>query len=72
MGGSTVSTGSPKPSPGTSTIPTHPTSLSHDVVWTLFEDSEGTFWAGTNRGLNRFDEETETFTHFLPVPERPR
>ncbi|HMB77945.1 MAG TPA: two-component regulator propeller domain-containing protein [Kiloniellaceae bacterium] len=44
------------------------TSLSHDTVHFIHEDSTGTLWIGTGQGLNRFDAASGTFTRFLPVP----
>ena len=40
-----------------------PESLSHDWVWTLLEDRDGTLWLGTDGGgLNRYNFENATFT----------
>ncbi|OQX74700.1 MAG: hypothetical protein B6D64_12575 [Bacteroidetes bacterium 4484_276] len=39
-------------------------SLSDNIVFSIFEGENGIFWIGTNSGLNRFDPETEKFTHF--------
>ena len=41
--------------------PDNPSSLSHDVVESLFVDRRGTLWVGTYDALNRFDPETERF-----------
>jgi signal transduction histidine kinase/ligand-binding sensor domain-containing protein len=41
--------------------PGNPSSLSHDVVESLFVDSRGTLWVGTYDALNRFDPGTERF-----------
>ncbi|MCP4594018.1 MAG: hypothetical protein GY842_25070, partial [bacterium] len=42
-----------------------PSSLSHDVVYTIFEDASGTLWVGTDGGgLNRFDRERLSFAHY--------
>jgi len=41
-----------------------PESLSDNIVFSIFEEENGIFWVGTNSGLNRFDPETERFTHF--------
>jgi signal transduction histidine kinase/streptogramin lyase len=54
-------------------------SLSHDIVRSLYEDSEGTIWVGTGMefdnddfgGLNRFDRSTGTFTRFIYNPDDP-
>jgi PAS domain S-box-containing protein len=42
--------------------PSDPSSLSNDVVPRLLVDHNGTLWAATNDGLNRFDETTGRFT----------
>lgn len=39
-------------------------SLSHNTVEAILEDSSGTIWAATSRGLNRLDQESGTFTRF--------
>ncbi len=39
-------------------------SLSSNVVWSLYSDSQGIIWAGTDAGLNRFDPEREAFIRF--------
>ncbi len=44
--------------------PTDPTSLSHRVVWRIHEDREGVIWVGTEGGLNRYDEETDSFLRY--------
>jgi signal transduction histidine kinase/ligand-binding sensor domain-containing protein len=41
--------------------PGNPSSLSHDVVESLFVDRRGTLWVGTYDALNRFDPRTERF-----------
>ena len=43
--------------------PRNPSSLSANVVLTVYEDKTGTLWVGAN-GLDRFDRATGTFTHF--------
>ncbi|MEO1447996.1 MAG: two-component regulator propeller domain-containing protein [Bacteroidota bacterium] len=45
-------------------IPGDSTSLSHDEVLTILEDSRGCVWVGTENGLNLFDSATSTFTRF--------
>ncbi len=42
--------------------PEDPGSLSNDVVFSLFQDSRGTLWAGTASGLNRLEADS-TFSH---------
>lgn len=45
--------------------PADSSSLSNDLVQSVFIDDDGIIWIGTfGGGLNRFDPETETFTHF--------
>jgi ligand-binding sensor domain-containing protein/serine phosphatase RsbU (regulator of sigma subunit) len=46
-------------------IPNDPKSLSSSNIGYIYEDREGIFWLGTwLGGLNRFDPESETFTHY--------
>jgi ligand-binding sensor domain-containing protein len=46
--------------------PEDPGSLSHNTVYALYEDRQGSFWIGTNGGgLNLFDREKETFTAYV-------
>ncbi len=50
-------------------IPGDSTSLSHNWVYSLCEDSSGTLWIGTlGGGLDRFDRKTERFTCFRNIP----
>jgi ligand-binding sensor domain-containing protein/signal transduction histidine kinase len=55
--------------------PTNPNSLSDDVVWSIFSPlarNGSIIWIGTYRGgLNRFDRETNRFTHFRHNPSDP-
>ena len=45
------------------------TSLSGNIIRTLYEDRDGTLWVGTgNGGLNRFNRRTETFTPYRHDP----
>ncbi|MEM7549687.1 MAG: two-component regulator propeller domain-containing protein [Bacteroidota bacterium] len=45
-------------------------SLSDNAVRALIQDHEGIFWIGTQGGgLNRFDPETEQFTHYANDPD---
>ena len=59
--------------------PQDPTSLNHNDVRKLYIDRQGTLWVGTgfifNRnsggGLNRFNPDTRSFTHYLHHPGDP-
>jgi len=56
-----------------------PTSLSYNVVRSLYEDHQGVLWIGTGfpflplkgGGLNRFDRKTGTFTRYMHDPNNP-
>ena len=39
-------------------------SISSDIVWTTFEDRNGTFWVGTEAGLDILNRQTGTFTPY--------
>lgn len=45
--------------------PTNANSLSNNDVWSLFADSKGFIWVGTEKGINRFDPRTNTFLNIL-------
>ncbi len=40
--------------------------LPNNTVYGILSDVDGGIWLSTNRGLHRFDPETETFRHFEP------
>jgi ligand-binding sensor domain-containing protein len=42
--------------------PGDPNSLSNNIIWSVFQDSNGVLWVGTGDGLNRFDNE-QIWTH---------
>jgi signal transduction histidine kinase len=44
--------------------PDNPNSLSHNSVWSIYEDRSGVLWIGTHGGLNQFDRDQEKFTHY--------
>jgi len=49
-----------------------PGSLSHDWVWSLYVDTAGDLWVGTDGGgLNRYDRESDSFTRFRHAPGDP-
>jgi signal transduction histidine kinase/streptogramin lyase len=49
--------------------PGDPYSLGNDIVTRLLVDHNGTLWAGTDDGLNRFDAVTEHFTTYKLEPQ---
>ncbi len=52
--------------------PADPASLSDNAIRTLYEDRAGILWIGTwTGGLDRYDRDTETFTHFQHDPANP-
>jgi ligand-binding sensor domain-containing protein len=44
--------------------PGDPDTIDDDIVCAVAEDLSGAVWIGTRSGLNRFDRETETVTHY--------
>jgi ligand-binding sensor domain-containing protein/signal transduction histidine kinase len=50
--------------------PADPYSLSNDIVSRLLVDHNGTLWAATSDGLNRFDAATGRFTVYKLDPQR--
>jgi ligand-binding sensor domain-containing protein len=55
------------PLKSSSAIQEIPNSLDGIVVRALFKDREGALWVACDQSLNKFDEKTETFTHY-PIP----
>ncbi len=53
------------------TQPDNPESISSNNVSSIFEDSRGTFWVATERGLNILNRETGEFKRFLHNPGNP-
>ncbi|RMF58114.1 MAG: hypothetical protein D6743_18055, partial [Calditrichaeota bacterium] len=49
-------------------IPGRRNSLSHDRIFSIYEDRQGTLWICTPDGLNRFNRGTETFDRFWAYP----
>ncbi len=48
--------------------PANPNSLSGSYIYSLFKDREGQLWVGSNLFLDRFNPQTEVFTHYhLPA-----
>lgn len=46
-------------------------SLSHNYVWSMYEDRSGVLWIGTDIGLNKYDSKKEKFRHFKNDPHNP-
>jgi signal transduction histidine kinase/ligand-binding sensor domain-containing protein/DNA-binding response OmpR family regulator len=44
--------------------PDNPASLSDNRVWALLQDRNKDIWVGTSNGLDKFDPNTQSFTHF--------
>lgn len=51
--------------------PEDPRTLLHNIVWSIYEDSHGRLWIGTDVGLSLFHPETKTFEHFKHDPQNP-
>ncbi len=43
-----------------------PNSLSHNLIYALYEDAEGFLWIGAHNGLNRYDPRMDQFKRFAP------
>lgn len=53
--------------------PSDSTSISNNIVLSIYEDRKGRFWVGTRYGgLNLFDPKTETFKAFKYDPNNPQ
>ena len=51
--------------------PDDPSSLSDSFVSAIYEDHSGALWIGTASGLDRYEPDTETFTHFQADSDTP-
>lgn len=51
--------------------PGDPNSLASDKLWAFCETDDGVLWFGTEKGLSRFDPETETFTNYTTAHGLP-
>ncbi|HEX9252040.1 MAG TPA: two-component regulator propeller domain-containing protein, partial [Ignavibacteriaceae bacterium] len=49
-----------------------PGSLSNNIVSTLYHDSKGVLWVSTLTGLDKFDYQTESFTHYEIQTRNPK
>lgn len=43
-------------------------SLSHNLVWSIFQDKSGLIWIGTDLGLNKINTNSKGFEHFYSHP----
>ncbi len=48
--------------------PNDTNSVSQNMIYSIYEDSEGSIWVSTFEGLCRFDRHTEKFTRYKPSP----
>ncbi|HEX2963157.1 MAG TPA: two-component regulator propeller domain-containing protein [Ignavibacteriales bacterium] len=48
-----------------------PFSISHNYIWSIFEDRSGVLWVGTDIGLNMYDSRKEKFRLFQNNPFNP-
>jgi ligand-binding sensor domain-containing protein/signal transduction histidine kinase len=53
-------------------IESDPMSLSHNSVFSIYEDHSGVLWIGTFGGLNMYDQTKNRFTHFSQNPKDPQ
>lgn len=44
--------------------PANPQSLGSDLTYVVYEDRSGALWIGTDSGLDKFDRQSETFSHY--------
>lgn len=52
--------------------PQDPNSLSHNEIYTIFEDRSGIIWLGTyGGGTNQVEKKRKQFAHFKPEPNNP-
>jgi ligand-binding sensor domain-containing protein/serine phosphatase RsbU (regulator of sigma subunit) len=64
--------GQPPAASATRNYPAGPDGLGHPWVLTIFEDDDGTLWAGTDGGgLHRYDPARDAFTRFVHEPADP-
>ena len=49
---------------------TDPNSLSSNVIWAFHTSQDSCLWVGTENGLNKYDPETNIFTHFIPPSDQ--
>lgn len=49
-----------------------PENVSNPHVWTLLQDRQGTLWAGSLHGLNRYHADSDTFSHYFHEPSNDK
>src|SRR5688572_23618234 len=47
----------------------NPTSISDDIIRSMYQDPEGPLWIGTGNGINRFNAQLNNFTRFQNDPK---
>jgi diguanylate cyclase (GGDEF)-like protein len=45
--------------------------LSHNRIWDIEDNDNDSLWIATSFGLNLYDKNKQTFSHFLPAPDNP-
>jgi ligand-binding sensor domain-containing protein len=48
--------------------PADPNSLSHNYIWSIYQDRTGIIWLGTDVGINTLDPNAAKFIHFKSEP----
>jgi ligand-binding sensor domain-containing protein len=51
--------------------PADPNSISHNFIWSIYEDRTGIIWLGTDVGINKLDPNAAKFRHFKSRPFDP-
>ncbi|MFZ4620805.1 MAG: ligand-binding sensor domain-containing protein, partial [Bacteroidota bacterium] len=51
--------------------PADPNSISHNFIWSIFEDRTGIIWLGTDVGVNKLDPNAAKFLHYKSDPFNP-
>ncbi|MFT7009619.1 MAG: diguanylate cyclase (GGDEF)-like protein [Colwellia sp.] len=46
-------------------------SLSHNRIWDIEDNDSDSLWVATSFGLNLYDKNKQTFSHFFPYPDNP-
>jgi ligand-binding sensor domain-containing protein len=55
-----------------SSDPANENSIGGNIIYSVFEDSDGNLWVGTDGGLELFDRKKNTFTHHRFDPNDPK